>query len=384
MGKVIGTAIKPIRYGLVGAGAFGSFCIEHYRKSSLIDVRAVADVNADAAKTMAAKLSIDAVGSAEELFARDDIDLVHLATPPFTHRELTLKAIAAGKHVLCEKPLATSVEDARAMLDAAAEANRVLVVNLIMRYDPLNEAVAKILSKELLGAPLAASLTNLAGDWKLSPSHWFWNRAKSGGIFVEHSVHFFDLFAMFLGDAKVLSAAQATRLGNNAIVEQVMSSARHVNGVLATQYHGFHQPGQMDRQELRIICEKGDIRLFDWLTTRVAIDAMLDEASAQKLIACFPQPPTVKTSALKPNAPGMDPHDVLARHKRWHADHRYAIEATLGDGEKQTLYGDAIRELLEDQVKFIRDPSHVRRVTEANGLTSLEMASRARDLAERE
>jgi predicted dehydrogenase len=380
----MGQVIKPVRYGLIGAGAFGSFCIEHYRKSSLIDVRAVADVNADAAKTMATKLSIDALGSAEELFARDDIDLVHLATPPFTHRELTLKAIAAGKHVLCEKPLATSAKDAREMVDAAAKANRLLVVNLIMRYDPLNEAVATVLREKLLGEPIAASLTNLAGDWKLSPSHWFWDRVKSGGIFVEHSVHFFDLFAMFLGDATVLSGAQATRSGNQAIVDQVMSSARHGSDVLATQYHGFHQPGEMDRQELRIICEKGDIRLFDWLTTRVTIDAMLDEASAQKLIARFPQSPSVKTSALKPNAPGMDPHDVLARHKHWHADYRYAIEATLGDGEKQTLYGDAIRELLEDQVRFIRDPSHVRRVTEANGLKSLEMASRAKELAERE
>jgi predicted dehydrogenase len=379
----MGQVIKPIRYGLVGAGSFGSFCIEHYRKSSLIDVRAVADVNAGAAKAMAAKLSIDAVSSAEELFAREDIDLVHLATPPWTHRELTLKALAAGKHVLCEKPLATELADAREMLDAAEQSNRVLVVNLIMRYDPLNEAVARIVREKYLGEPIAASLTNLAGDWKLSPTHWFWNRSQSGGIFVEHSVHFFDLFAMFFGDASVLSAAQATRPGNDAIVDQVMSSSRHANGVLATQYHGFHQPGEMDRQELRIICEKGDIRLFDWLTTRVAIDAMLDETIAQNVIACFPQRPIVKASALKPNAPGVDPHDVLARHKHWHADHRYAIEATLGDGEKQTLYGDAIRSLLEDQAMFIRDPSHVRRVTEANGRTSLELAVRARELAER-
>ena len=69
---------------------------------------------------------------------------------------------------------------------------------------------------------------------------------------------------------------------------------------------------------------------------------------------------------------------MLARHKRYSADARLAIEATLGM-EKLDLYAIAIRELLEDQVRFIRDPQHVRRVTEANGLSSLVTAQAARE-----
>lgn len=366
---------RPIGYGLIGAGAFGTFCIDHYKASPLIDARAVADEQIHLAQRTAAHAGVDALGSVDAMFARPDVEIVHLATPPFTHRDLTLRALAAGKHVLCEKPLATSLADADAMLDAARRADRLLVVNLIMRYDPLNLSVKRVLDERLLGEPIAASLTNLAGDWKLKLDHWFWSSAKSGGIFVEHGVHFFDLFSMFLGDhGKVLSAAEGRRPGAPQIVEQVCCTIRHGSGVLANHYHGFHQPGPLDRQELRIVCERGDIRLHDWLTTRVTIDAYVEATTAGRIVECFDH------ASILRREPAVPEHaeTVLARHKTYSADARFAIEATLGM-EKQALYAVAIRELLEDQVRYLSDPSHVRRVTEANGRSSLETAQSARE-----
>ena len=372
---------KPLRYALVGAGAFGTFCIDHYRRSDLIRVVAVADERPELAEQVAQAVGgVEAVASVDALLARDDIDLVHLATPPFTHRDLAIRALRAGKHVLCEKPLATSLADAEQMLVAAREADRVLVVNLIMRYDPLNVSVREVIRRQLLGEPIAASLTNLAGDFKLKPSHWFWDPAKSGGIFVEHGVHFFDLFAMLLGDTgTVLSAADARRPGNEQIVEQVCCTIRHAGGQLAQHYHGFHQPGPLDRQELRIICERGDIRLHDWLTTRVTIDALVGDDAAEAIVRCFDE------AVVHRRDPVPDEHAerVLARHKTYVADGRFAIEASLLGMQKSALYAIAIRELLEDQARYIRDRSHARRVTEANGLDSLRMAIAARTALDR-
>ena len=369
--------MTPIRYGLIGAGAFGTFCIEHYRKSELIEVVAVADANVELARKTATHFKLDLVESAEAMLARGDVDLVHLATPPFTHADLALKAIAAGKHVLCEKPLATSVADARRMLDAARDANRLLVVNLIMRYDPLNRRVRQIVAEKLLGEPIAIALTNLAGDFKLLPEHWFWDARKSGGIFVEHGVHFFDLFAMWLGQAEVLSAVEGHRPGNDAIVDQVQCVARHSSGALATHYHGFHQPGAMDRQEIRLICERGDIRLFEWLATSLKIDAMVDDATVKRIVALLPG-----AAMTRADAPPPQGNDILARHKRFHVDGRYAIDADVGV-TKLDLYGTVIRELLEDQARWIRDPSWQRQIDESNGLSSLTTAEAARSLASR-
>ena len=363
--------MKRIRYGLIGAGAFGTFCIEHYRKSELIDVVAVADVDRAAAERTAQPFGLAVADDADAMLDRDDVDLVHLATPPFTHASLALKAIAAGKHVLCEKPLATSVDDATRMLDAARAADRLLVVNLIMRYDPLNQRVRQIVGERLLGEPIAIGLTNLAGDFKLAPQHWFWDVARSGGIFVEHGVHFFDLFAMWLGAADVLNAVEGRRPDNAAIVEQVQCVARHANGTLATHYHGFHQPGAMDRQEVRLICERGDIRLHEWLATRLTIDAMVDQAAADRLVALLPG-----ASLTRADAPPPQGNDILARHKRFHVDGRYRVDADVGMS-KLELYGKVIRELLEDQARWIIDRSHVRQIDETNGLTSLAMAEAA-------
>lgn len=362
--------MNRVRYGLIGAGAFGTFCIEQYRQSSLIDVVAVADSNADAAKKVAAAANVEAVESVDALLARSDIDLVHLATPPFTHADLAIKAIAEGKHVLCEKPLATTTDDARRMIDAARAADRLLVVNLIMRYDPLNRRVKQLLDERLLGEPIAIGLTNLAGDFKLAPDHWFWDREKSGGIFVEHGVHFFDLFSMWLGPAKVLTSVSSKRPDNPRIVEQVQCVTKHASA-LATHYHGFHQPGAMDRQEVRIICERGDIRLFEWLATNLTIDALIDANSAARIAEILK---TDRVSRIDPPPP--QGRDILARHKRFTVDGRYTIHADVGM-TKDALYGQVVRELLEDQIRWIADRSHPRAIDETNGLTSLETAEAA-------
>jgi predicted dehydrogenase len=76
-----------------------------------------------------------------------------------------------------------------------------------MRYDPLNQAIARILEAGSLGAPLHAFFENYASDTPLGPGHWFWKPEISGGIFIEHGVHFFDLFRMWFGSGEVVGGA---------------------------------------------------------------------------------------------------------------------------------------------------------------------------------
>ncbi|MDQ3622442.1 MAG: Gfo/Idh/MocA family oxidoreductase [Verrucomicrobiota bacterium] len=73
------------------------------------------------------------------------------------------------------------------------------------------------------------------------PRHWFWDREKSGGIFIEHGVHFFDLFEWWLGPGKVLAAQQVQRPGS-ALIEHVSCTVLYRDSALVQFYHGFHQP----------------------------------------------------------------------------------------------------------------------------------------------
>ena len=120
----------------------------------------------------------------------------------------------------------------------------------------------------MLGELLHGYFENYASDESLPPDHWFWDRAKSGGIFIEHGVHFFDLFAGWLGRGHGRRGAGGAAARAPAIEDQVQCTVRYGDGVLVNFYHGFTQPGRMDRQELRLVFERGDVTLYDWVPTR--------------------------------------------------------------------------------------------------------------------
>jgi len=361
-------------YALVGCGAFGRFCLDAYAALEGLAVRGVCDRDPDRAAAAAVTAGIDAVDF-DALLAADDVHLVHLATPPATHVELARRALEAGKHVLCEKPLATDLAGARAMADLARERGLVLVANLVMRYDPLCEAVRRILAEGILGAPLYARFENCAKDEDLPPDHWFWDPARSGGIFVEHGVHFFDLFAAWFGPGEVTAADRVIRPGVEALEEQVRCTVRYAGGCVADLYHGFTQADRMDRQEFRIVCERGDLRLEEWVPTRLFIDALLAVPELARLKELLPG---ARCKAVARYA--GDERRVYSRHRAYEVDGRYRLAVDAGM-DKGALYAHVLRALLADQLAAMVDPGHERRVAEENGVASLAMALRARELS---
>jgi predicted dehydrogenase len=367
---------QEIGYGLIGCGSFGQFCIDQYSKLDDVRLIAVADEDRERTQEAARKFDMIACDTPGQLLARQDVDLVHIATPPFTHYELTIEALSAGKHVLCEKPLATSVKHGREMIAAAGRAGKVLAVDLIMRYDPLAPLVGRLVREKLLGEPIRAFLENYAGDERLAPDHWFWDRARSGGIFIEHGVHFFDLFEDWFGQTEVLGACQLTRPGNAGIVDQVQCVCRYDPQVLTTFYHGFHQSDRMDRQEFRIVCERGDIRLSEWLPTTLRIDAALLEGQAEAIAAMLPNARLRQIERFT-----GERRQVRSRHREYEVDALFTIESNVGMS-KTELYGHVLRELLRDQVRYIIDPQHKRRLDEQAGLRCLVLAEEATRLAD--
>lgn len=385
--SVTDSTSRSIRYGLIGAGGFGRFCVEQYRSLPSVECVAVADANVDAAKQAGDELGLRAYASVEAMLedtSEEAVDLVHIATPPFTHADLAKQALQAGKHVLCEKPLATKLSDAEELAALAAEKHLVLSVNLIMRYNPLAEAVKTIIDEQLLGLPLHGFFENNAKDEELGPDHWFWQADRSGGIFIEHGVHFFDLFQWWLGHGQVVSAngnqrASQTSSGN-PIVEQVQCTVRYTDlpaQPLVNFHHGFTQANRMDRQEMRITFERGTLRLFEWVPTQIEVDAILENATLHRLKQILSNAQDEAQVETLDRYTG-DERNVCSRHQHYTVDQRAIIRGTVGM-DKPALYGHVVRSLLHDQIQAIFDEEHKprRRITEANGITSLAMADQA-------
>mgnify|MGYP000409508701 FL=1 len=203
-----------LRSGIIGTGFMGSVHAHAVRVAGG-EVSAVAGSSQASAEAAAAGLGArTAAESPEALIARDDVDVIHICTPNATHADLARKAIAAGKAVVCEKPLATSVEDAGELTDLADRAGVVTGVPFVYRFYPaVREARDRILRGD------AGRLWLLHGsylqDWLAGASATNWRvDSKLGGAsraFGDIGVHWCDLMEFTTGHRITRLVAKTSR-----------------------------------------------------------------------------------------------------------------------------------------------------------------------------
>jgi predicted dehydrogenase len=365
-------ATDTVGIGILGFGGFAMFAAQQFMQVPGAALRAIAGTHREASLASAARFGLVDVERPEALFAMPDVQLVYIATPPFLHYTQAADALRAGKHVIVEKPLAVTMAQADELVSMARDRQLLLVTNLMQRYNPLYRQIKELVDSRVLGDVLRGTFENYACDEGLGPDHWFWDRTKSGGIFIEHGVHFFDMFAGWLGEGRVESAGRVLRPGSE-IEEQVYCTARY-GDVPVSFYHGFTQAGRMDRQELRLLFERGDLTLREWIPTQAVVRTALDEASTKTLASIFPGARIDVENLYAPSE-----RMLRARHKTYEAYQR--ITLTSAPATKMTVYGDLLRAFLADQLAYIAQPSHTRVITEDNGRESLRMSVQATQLA---
>jgi predicted dehydrogenase len=368
--------ISKIGLGVIGFGSFAMFAIQHFMQipgTKLIGLAGTHREAADAAAKRFDAIHYDTIG---ELVNNPAVDLVYIATPPFLHYEQSMQALKAGKHVICEKPLAVYKWQADEMLSLAKEKKLMMVVNLMQRYNPMYKCVKEIIDKNPMGELLHGYFENYASDEGLSPEHWFWDREKSGGIFIEHGVHFFDMLDGWTGINGEVQCAQAVYRPGTDIVEQVNCTSKYGDSFLFNFYHGFTQAGRMDRQELRLLFERGDLTLYEWVPTRIKIHALLDEAESKIIHETFPLARIDITNFFAGKY-----REITHRHKEKNI--YQLLNLYYGHEEdKMHIYGSIVRSMFEDQMEWIKDRNHKRTITEENGYQSLLNAVRATEMAE--
>lgn len=365
---------QEIGLGVIGCGGFGLFALQQFVQTPGVRLVGMAGTARPAAEAAARRYGLNDVVEIDRLIEMPQLDLVYISTPPFLHYEQARQALLAGKHVICEKPLAMMIEQADDLVSLARERDRLLVANLMQRYNPMFALVSELVCRQLLGEVLHGYFENYASDEGLPTEHWFWDRKKSGGIFVEHGVHFFDMFAGWLGQGDVVSA-QVSQRASTPCEDQVQCAVRYGSGVHVNFYHGFTQPGRLDRQELRLLFERGEITLHGWVPTEAHMHGIADEVQMRELCELF-QGARVDAVAVYSG----DERACRGRGRDYDVYQRF----TLHWGEqrqKLPLYCDLLRRMMADQVAWIRDRSHRRKITEQNGRDSVAMAYAADQLA---
>lgn len=209
--------MRDVRVLIIGTGGMANNHVEAYAK--IVGVRVVAGVDTDPAR-LAAFIQKHGIshgfGSVSEALAWGEFDAVSNVTPDAIHHRTTLPLLAAGKHVLCEKPLAANAADAAEMAEAAAQAGVVNMVNLSYREGPALVAAAKMVADGAIGevrhfeaSYLQSWLTQGAwGDWR-TEDQWLWRLSKSHGsmgVLGDVGVHILD-YATYVAGLQVASVS---------------------------------------------------------------------------------------------------------------------------------------------------------------------------------
>ncbi|MEW6128070.1 MAG: Gfo/Idh/MocA family oxidoreductase [Acidobacteriota bacterium] len=174
--------MKKIRAGIIGAGFVGPLHMEAARRLGYVDFVGIATSKLASAEKKAAQYGIDiAYENYQHLLEDPTIDVVHVCTPNNLHYPVVMDAVAAGKHVICDKPLAVSASEAREMRDAAAKAGVVNAVTFNYRFNPVVQHARAIVAKGELGAVRFAHGYYLQ-DWLLYETDFSWRlEADKGG-----------------------------------------------------------------------------------------------------------------------------------------------------------------------------------------------------------
>ncbi|WP_027056735.1 Gfo/Idh/MocA family protein [Mesorhizobium erdmanii] len=231
-----------VKWGLIGASTIArQFMINAIRAQADGKIAAVMSSSPERAQAYAVENNIPlAVSTLDELLG-EDVDAVYISTTNELHLEQALAAIEAGKHVLCEKPLALTSADARRMVAAARDAGIVLGTNHHLRNAGAHRAMREAVAAGRIGRPIAARVfhsvylpENLQG-WRITKPE------AGGGVVLDITVHDADTLRFVLGDdpVEVSAFTQAAGMAGGSLEDGAMCIWRFNSGLIAQSHEGF-------------------------------------------------------------------------------------------------------------------------------------------------
>src|SRR5215207_5470526 len=193
-----------MKVGVVGAGFIGAIHLDAYAKMPEVEVVGVADARPETATASAAIVGAHAYPSYEELIAGEEVDVVDVCLPTAYHRQLALRAARQGKHVILEKPISRTLEDAEAIIEAfstSSSTHQRLFVGHVVRYFPEYQRIKAMVEAGDLGT-VGVARTSRRSPFLTGWNDWYADWRLSGGVLLDLVIHDFDFLRWALGEVE--------------------------------------------------------------------------------------------------------------------------------------------------------------------------------------
>ena len=254
--------MKKINFAIIGCGRIAQRHAEHINNNGVLV--AVCDIVLSKADALATKYNAKAYQSIDDLLKNEEVDLVAICSPNGLHAEHSIKALKAGFHVLCEKPLAINVNDCGEMIKAAESSNKRLFAIKQNRYNPPVAAVKEAIEKGVLGKIYSIQLSCF---WNRNPDYyansWKGTKVLDGGTLFTQFSHFIDLLYWMIGDVK-RAYALTGNFNHQEIIEfedTGVVALEFYNGALGTINYTVNSYGKNMEGSLTIFGEKGTVKI---------------------------------------------------------------------------------------------------------------------------
>jgi predicted dehydrogenase len=244
-----------MRVGIVGTGSMGGVHAKAWQQAG-VKLSGVISERLEHAQAFALEHDTQAFSSLQDLL--EVVDVLDICAPTHLHREMTEMAAKAGKHIICEKPIALNLEDARAMIEICSSQNVRLFIAQVVRFFPQYRAAQEVFASGQLGN-LGVLRLKRAG-YQPSPT-WFSDESKSGGMVLDMMIHDFDYALWLGGKVSRVYATSARAFHPNSSGDYALVTLGFESGAMAQIEGGWAYPKGTFRTSLDIAGSQG---LIEW------------------------------------------------------------------------------------------------------------------------
>lgn len=256
--------MKKIGLGIIGLGGIAAKLLPFFLKHPRTDIKGGFDVDADRMATVKEKFGIVTVTDADELINDKSIDMIYLAVPPKYHHDIAIKIMRAGKHILCEKPLAGTVEEAVEMYEVAVETQIVHAMNFPLHYGFAYHKIKELLEANTLGSLKRIELSALYPVW---PRPWQRNpwidSREEGGFVREVFTHYIQVIQSSFGPIKNIHSFVEYPEDQSKCEIGLIGVGELPSGVKVI-FNGVTDVNQKRDTKLTLYGSEGSIELQDW------------------------------------------------------------------------------------------------------------------------
>jgi len=278
-----------LRIGLVGAGFMGEAHAAAWRSLGVASLT-IHDAVPSAAQHVAAQSGAGVAASLDELFG--SCDVVDVCTPTHLHRQVVEAAAAAGRPVICEKPLARTAADCRAMIGACRAAGVPLFVAHVVRYVNEYAAAKQAVQQGRVGRLAVVRLRRESARPNKPADHWFFDPARSGGMMMDLLVHDYDYARYLAGDVESVWA-RTVRDASGADVDFGMAVLRHTSGAITHVSGGWVYPWPVFRTGFEIAGDGGLIQ-YESTDAVPVMPYLVGERKSGEAITALPDSPVAE------------------------------------------------------------------------------------------